>query len=106
MWFRVLFIHIIHYIVMRLYNVIKECFFVESNFLCLKPHSVDDDDDDARDDDARDETRPLAAGRTDAKPYRRIASFRRSVRRSRYRVPCASLHLRLRFSGALVNDHD
>jgi hypothetical protein len=38
---------------MRLYNVIKECFFVESNFLCLKPHSVDDD---ARDDDARDET--------------------------------------------------
>ena len=49
---------------MRLYNVIKECFFVESNFLCLKPHSVDDDDDDdddardgdARDGDARDET--------------------------------------------------
>ena len=58
MCFRVLFIHIIHYIIIRLYNVIKECFFVESNFLCLKPHSVDDDarDDDARDGDARDET--------------------------------------------------
>jgi len=89
MFFRVLFIHIIHYIIMRLYNVIKECFFVESNFLCLKPHSVDDDDDDddARDGDARDETARGGSNRRKAVPSHRVfPSVRPSVARPSFRA--------------------
>jgi len=80
---------------MRLYNVIKECFFVESNFLCLKPHSVDDDDDDARDGDARDETARGGSNRRKAVPSHRVfPSVRPSVARARS-VRVASLKIEI-----------